>query len=293
MKDSITLADLNDSLTFFEKMYDAVRIVDPLCKSVLDSENKNSTTGVTCYNYWQNSKICDNCISVRAYEENKSYMKLERINEKIFVVTAVPISDSKTHIVLELLKETTDTMFLGMGEYGSGVSVKYYVDRINNLIVKDSLTKLYNKRYIFERLPSDIVSAVVKKIPITVCFIDIDDFKNLNDSYGHEYGDRALSIIGKILKKNIRSDNDWAARYGGDEFVICFNNINEEKAKIIVSRIKKDIESEDLCVHEKNINVNISYGIKTMLKDPLTAEEIINFADKEMYKNKSTKKKDS
>lgn len=292
MKDSITLDDLKESLSFFEKMYDAVRIVDPLYKVVLDSENKKTETEDTCHNYWKNPKICDNCISMRAFEENKSYMKFERIDEKIFIVTAIPIKDSKKHIVLELLKETTDTMFLGIGDYNSGVSVKYYVDKINSLIVKDSLTKLYNRRFIFERLPSDIVSAVLKKIPISVCFVDIDDFKVLNDSFGHEYGDKVLQFIGKNIKKNLRSDMDWAARYGGDEFIICFNDTDEKKAQSIINKIKKDIEYEKIYINERHFRINISYGIKTMYDKPLTAEEMINMADEAMYINKNIKKKD-
>ena len=219
----ITLDKLQKELDFFRKMYDIVRIVDPVRKIVLDYRENllDSDTATTCYDYWENGKICDNCVSVRAYKDNVSFMKLEHTPCHIMMVMAIPVENTGEPVVLELFKNATDSMLFGSGDYSDGVFWHDFVSNINDMIVRDSMTSLYNRRFIDDRLPVEIVKSVVKDWPISVIMMDIDNLKEINDEHGHLAGDEILKGIGKILGEKFRSEHFWAARYGGDEFLIC------------------------------------------------------------------------
>ena len=288
----ISLNELEDKLDFFYKMYDTVRLVDPIHKKVLDYRGSSlKETQEVCYNYWGDGIICENCISIRAYNEDKSFVKLEKSEESILLVTAIPIVNSMSPVVLELMKNATDSMLVGSGDYNEGELLLRYMKEMKDVISRDPLTGLYNRRFVNERLPVDIINATINHLPLSVCFIDMDHFKSINDLNGHEAGDWAIKVVSDVITKNICSKNDWAARYGGDEFLICFNNTDEKRAYEIVERIQNDIEKISLDIQMDDSHLSISFGITTMDEKPMTAEELINLADREMYKQKRNKEK--
>lgn len=288
--DSITLDEIKDKLDFFHKMYDAVRLIDPLHKIVMDYRNSSMVpTNEICYHYWGNNKICDNCISIRSYNEDRSLVKMEKHIDVVLLVTAIPITDVGQPAVLELFKNVTDTMFIGEGDYNKGEMLTEYVKEITNAIVKDPLTSLFNRRYIDERLPADIVESTLAHKPLSVCFIDLDNFKAINDFYGHEAGDLAIKTVGEIILRNLGYENAWTARYGGDEFLICLNGIKEEEAHLIMEQIQKDAENIPIGTENKSMKLSLSFGIKTMDETPITATEMIRDADEKMYLAKKQK----
>lgn len=288
--DSITLDEIKDKLDFFHKMYDAVRLIDPLHKIVMDYRNSSMVpTNEICYHYWGNNKICDNCISIRSYNEDRSLVKMEKHIDAVLLVTAIPITDVGQPAVLELFKNVTDTMFIGEGDYNKGEMLTEYVKEITNAIVKDPLTSLFNRRYIDERLPADIVESTLAHKPLSVCFIDLDNFKAINDFYGHEAGDLAIKTVGEIILRNLGYENAWTARYGGDEFLICLNGIKEEEAHLIMEQIQKDAENIPIGTENKSMKLSLSFGIKTMDETPITATEMIRDADEKMYLAKKQK----
>lgn len=292
MKENISLKQLDRELEFFQKIYDSVRLVDPVQKKVLDYRGSSiHCTNEICYNYWGNGKICENCISIRAHMENKSFMKLEKKDKKILMVTAIPIEHGNRPLVLELLKDATDSMFVGSGDYNTNETLESLVRKMNDMVIKDSVTNLYNRRFADERLPVDIVNAISKKQPLSLCYADIDNFKNLNDSYGHKVGDTAIKEVSNAITKCIRPKLDWAARYGGDEFLLCFNNTDEKQAAAIMERIKNAIEKIPSSLEIADTQISISYGIKTLNDTFYTADEFIHLADQEMYKQKKSKSK--
>ncbi|HCF38876.1 MAG TPA: GGDEF domain-containing protein [Thermosipho africanus] len=289
----ISINDIKDKLDFFSKMYDSVRLVDPINKKVIDFRNSSPVDKEEiCYSYWGNGRICDNCISVRAYNEGKSFFKLEKSLKTIMLVTAIPVK-SKKPVILELLKNTTGSMMVGTGNYSEGELLNHFVNEINDIIVRDSLTSLYNRRFVDERLPVDIIKSTLRKQPLSVCFIDMDNFKILNDLNGHEAGDWAMKAVSSVIMKHIRSEHDWAARYGGDEFLLCLNNTDEKQAHTILKRIQGGIEKIPMKFNLKNLNFSISFGIETMKDVPRTSKELIRLSDMKMYKDKKNKKQEN
>ena len=290
MSKQITLDKIEKNLDFIKTMYDTVRLVDPVQKCVLEyDENTLCKKDVHCYGYWENSKICDNCISIRAYQDKNSFMKIEYKPNKILMVTATPLNKEGEPVVLELLKNVTDSMMIGEGDYNSGNLLQNVVKNFNDMVIKDKLTSLYNRSFIDNRLPVDIVNATVTDKPLSIIFVDIDNLKTINDTYGHLAGDLALKEVGIVIQNNIRTD-DWAARYGGDEFLICLNGTSYDETYQIAEKIRSNIERISLSFQNKNIYFTVSLGIHTMQGVMRTAEEIINFADLRMYEAKKNGK---
>lgn len=287
MTETITLDKIEQNLALFRKMYDAVRTVDPLRKQVLEYKScEFGETGETCHDYWQNQKICDNCISMRAYLHDKNYVKLEQHPDRIMLVTAIPLENVSPPVILELLKNATDSMLIGNGRYSEGHPMHDIVPMLNDAVVRDALTGLYNRRYIDERLPADVVRATLEEAPLSMLFMDIDNLKSINDTYGHPAGDAALKQVAKALCKSIRVKDDWAARYGGDEFLVCLPQADSGIARDIAERIRRNIGEAFVPFKDSSIPITVSQGIYTLQGEMLTAEELVALADRKMYEAK-------
>lgn len=115
---------LLDKLQVFEKMYHAMRVVDPVGKKVQELKEGELCGGEpACYDFWKKHKVCENCISLRAYNEDDTVFKIESKEEKIYMVTAVPVTIKGKRLVVELLKETTGNLLLGDGQHGHDVRI--------------------------------------------------------------------------------------------------------------------------------------------------------------------------
>jgi diguanylate cyclase (GGDEF)-like protein len=244
-----------------------------------------------CYDYWENYQICNNCISIRAHLNNQSFIKIEKNKNHVFWVNAIPVKNAERPVVLELLKDAADTMMIGLQDYINGEAFENFIERINDAVVRDFITTLYNRRFVDERLPADVVNSMLEGTPLSVCFIDLDSFKQINDLYGHRAGDLAIKAVGAVLAHEIRSKTDWAARYGGDEFLLSLRNTNECEAQAFLQRVLNAVEKLSLDFLPSSARLSFSYGIKTTSDIPLTADDLIQQADDKMYMAKRAKKK--
>lgn len=157
---------------------------------------------------------------------------------------------------------------------------------VNNLVITDELTGVYNRRFINEQLPVALQSSKLNSKPMTVMMLDINHFKSINDKYGHLAGDVILSEIAALLKNRIVEDIGWVARYGGDEFFILLNDTGTDTAFKISRYIRKRV-CETIFVYDGNeINVSVSIGVYTCDNKQLTPEEVINQVDKKLYMEK-------
>jgi two-component system, cell cycle response regulator len=197
-----------DKLVPFESMYDQIRFVDPIAKKVISYSNDVITERtIKCFDFWGKNKICDNCVSIRAFNENKTFVKIEYTPNKIYMVTAIPIELSNRKIVIELLKDTTDSIVYRNGYTENDSEIYAMIDNMNNLSLKDPLTGVFNRRYINEKLPIDFINAVLSDQSLSIIIADIDFFKKVNDTYGHLTGDFTLksftdTISGCIKRKS-------------------------------------------------------------------------------------------
>ncbi len=162
------------------------------------------------------------------------------------------------------------------------------VSEATEQVYKDSLTDLYNQRFLAEVLVKKIEENKRYKTPFSVLFIDIDHFKRVNDSLGHLVGSGVLTRMGSVLQNQIRT-TDYAFRYGGDEFIIILSHTEGTDAENVAERIRDAIEHEKFIVNELEVRVTVSIGLAFYPFHAKSAEEIIRIADEAMYygKNKS------
>jgi LuxR family maltose regulon positive regulatory protein len=171
--------------------------------------------------------------------------------------------------------------------HAKGKSPKKYP----RLAIVDHLSGLYNRRFFDETLQKFISTSKKNKKHFSLLMSDIDNFKNVNDKYGHLAGDRILKGLGKILKESVRRI-DMCFRYGGDEITILLPNAEKKAAEDIVERLKMKVEKYEFSINKHNkIQLQLSVGIAVFPKDGQTPEALIKKADELLYKNKYRKER--
>ncbi len=153
---------------------------------------------------------------------------------------------------------------------------------------RDELTKLYNRRYFFERLEKEVERAKRYQRKLSLLMIDIDHFKNYNDTFGHLHGDDVLRQIGQALEKNLRKV-DVIARYGGEEFLALLPETDKKSAKRVGEKLRKAVEKADFHSKVSELGpgkIAITIGISAFPDDCQDALELLDLADKAMYYGK-------
>ncbi|SNZ03405.1 PAS domain S-box-containing protein/diguanylate cyclase (GGDEF) domain-containing protein [Persephonella hydrogeniphila] len=166
---------------------------------------------------------------------------------------------------------------------------KHKEKKLKNLAYYDNLTKLPNRPHFFNKLKSAVERATENKTKFALFFIDLDGFKQVNDTYGHEVGDKLLIEVAKKLRSSVRKD-DFVARLAGDEFVILIENIDgKEVLKKIADKIIKNVGSIYI-IDGNEIKIGASIGISIFPDDANDIETIMRHADSAMYHSKLTGK---
>jgi diguanylate cyclase (GGDEF)-like protein/putative nucleotidyltransferase with HDIG domain len=164
--------------------------------------------------------------------------------------------------------------------------VKESIKKLEKLAIKDGLTGLYNHKHFKEILKSEYKKAKRNIQPLSCIMLDLDHFKSVNDTYGHQFGDYVLVHSAEILKKLVR-DTDLVARYGGEEFFIVLPNTNLEGSFILAERIRSAFENNIFKKGEISAVVTISLGISSTLDSNVTGDnDLIANADKALYRAK-------
>ena len=154
---------------------------------------------------------------------------------------------------------------------------------LEEMVIKDSLTDLCNHNYIYERLDYETKKAKRYKSKLSVVMFDIDYFKHINDTYGHQVGDEVLIAVSSLMKSNFR-EVDIIGRYGGEEFVVIFPETALEDAYVAADKIRSLVEN--LKFDQKDLQVKISGGVvEYNCDDPL---ELINKVDSLLYNAKNS-----
>lgn len=152
--------------------------------------------------------------------------------------------------------------------------------KLEKLAITDSLTGLKNRRYFHIKLDEMIVDYKDGRTPFSLCLIDIDHFKQVNDVWGHTIGDQVLEQLAKIAETTVRIE-DTVIRYGGEEFVILLPLLNEQEAKLQAEQLRMEVEQATWLIDE----VTISVGIATYTAED-TPVTVVNKADQALYYSK-------
>lgn len=203
---------------------------------------------------------------------NKFDIKLETKKEHVSEINS---DIGNLYTELETYKKEVDSLRTRM--------VRYQLESIT-----DHLTGLYNRKYLELKIEEEIERFKRMKTPFSLMMFDLDDFKAVNDTYGHLVGDQVLKHVAHVAQKSIRK-TDFIFRYGGEEFVILFFNADIRNATQITDQIRKNIETTNFSLKKKKFNITASFGV-TQYIDGEFPNALLDRADDFMYEAKQSGK---
>ncbi len=158
--------------------------------------------------------------------------------------------------------------------------------KMEQMAVRDGLTNIYNRRYLTERLTRKLEEARQKKSPVSVALFDIDKFKNVNDTYGHLCGDEVIKRAADLAKKHAKMHGGFAGRYGGEEFVMVFPDIDVEEAYEYLKVFHEDVREQVVRFDGREIVFRVSVGLTCYPSTCDNIQDILSRADWSMYYSK-------
>ena len=221
-------------------------------------------------------------------DNNKVANFLKEAKMKSYIL--VPLLSKHTHFGSLIVFSSRENIsnselnFLGLfaKQIELAITIADLFQAVKEQAITDGMTGLYNRRYFEEYIKKEAIRAMRQNQKFTVIGLDLDHLKQINDTYGHNYGDIAIKTIAEVLKSNARSI-DIAARMGGEEFNLILPGVDIEGGCIAAERIRKAIESVEL---EKIGHITASLGIATYPDQSDDLEELLELTDQAMYESK-------
>jgi diguanylate cyclase (GGDEF)-like protein len=162
------------------------------------------------------------------------------------------------------------------------IEISLLQSQLREQVIRDPLTNLFNRRYFDETLERELARASREKYPLCIVMMDIDHFKKVNDTYGHEAGDTVLKTLGELVTRQCRQ-GDFVCRFGGEEFVLVMPNINVEVARTRAESILKAVRELTIPYGVFSLNVTLSMGISRYPGDSMAPRGLVRAADKALY----------
>ncbi|MBT9537800.1 MAG: diguanylate cyclase [Nitrospirae bacterium] len=207
----------------------------------------------------------------------KSQGRVIGVLEVVNKVTGEPFTKEDLNLLMRLVDQAALT-----------IERTTLYQKMAELVVTDDLTKLFNTRYLNRTIETEIQRSNRYKTSISLIFIDIDHFKNINDQYGHLIGSKLLVEMGQLIIKGLRGI-DIVARYGGDEFVVVLPQTPPKASVQIAERIRKSVEQNTFLKKEGYaLKMTASFGVASYPESAKTKEDLIRLADEAMYRVKNT-----
>jgi putative two-component system response regulator len=275
--------------TELTELFDVYRLVNPDTHEVYDYQDGTlvPTARSSCFDIWQRDNPCCNCTSYRALHENKTIVKLECSPSQTFLIDSMPIVIQGQELVLELAKNVDDSLLVNFGDNEDNTDIIHLIARMNTMIFSDSFTGLYNKKYFLSMLPKVLQQSIADKTDYCGAIFDIDTFKRINDTYGHQTGDQVIMFIAEQFKAIADKDHVRAARIGGDEFYLGFDGYGEERARSICKNLCATVKSHRFDKNGEAFTATISYGlVKFDGENPPDISSYLDMIDKQMYEAK-------
>lgn len=278
IKEGVYFVDTNRKITFWNDYaeeitgFSASEVLDSHCYDNILNHVDDAGTHLCIEGCPLHKTIED---SIR--REASVYLHHKNGHRVPVVVRTFPMSDKGKIIgAIELFSEKNTHSEL-QHEIGD-------IEELKILAMTDQLTGLSNRRYAENFLSNKLVELEEFQAPFAVALVDIDNFKTINDTYGHGMGDRILQMTAKSMVNAVRSD-DLVSRWGGDEFLVIFSSIGSKNLEQVSERIRMLVESSSLQVDGNAIQVTVSIG-SVIVDKPFTKELITQMADQLMYQSK-------
>jgi len=236
-------------------------------------------------------------VIIHSYSKS-GYKKSGRSKYETDIVCAVPLISGDSIIGVLTVNDPAFS-FHDFGDFEGrmirisrhlGVSIHNTIlyEKVKDLSMRDSMTGLYNFRHFLETLRLEVERARRYDEPLSCIMVDIDNFKSVNDSFGHQIGDEVLKELARSISYSVRA-SDIPARYGGDEFIIILPKTDKELAMKLAARLMKLFSGKPIRVpHDnKGIKVTLSMGIAAFPEDTSDMDELMKMADDALYRAKN------
>ena len=161
-------------------------------------------------------------------------------------------------------------------------------ERLETMAIKDGLTGLYLRRHMLERLGEEISREMRRGQELSFLMLDLDNFKQYNDTFGHMAGDIVLKTIAQILEEHFNHPGELACRYGGEEFCVLLPDCSRTKALSLANELRKKIEAREIILRRQRTHVTVSVGVSSFPKDAQGKDELIFKADEALYQAKES-----
>lgn len=233
-----------------EQVFDIVRLVD--CKVTeqycMNANGELKKEDTPCYSVWGREERCKNCIAAKILSKREKLTKFEFADQNVYYVMAQYVEIDGVPFVLEMIHRNSDeTLFSAYGKNKFVETVLSY----NKKIYADPLTGTYNRQYFEEQLMGfSHINAVA--------MLDVDNFKKINDTWGHQVGDEALKAVAQAVMSCIRS-RDAMIRYGGDEFLIVFPEMPKHVFESKLNLIRENCKEINLTEYPQ-LKLSVSIG---------------------------------
>ncbi len=221
--------------------------------------------------------------------ESNFYKEISRVfkNEREGIPYIIPLISNSNLLGIIAFKTKKNIDIHLLETLRGQISVFLYNATLYTMAITDSMTKLYLQTYFKERLDQEIKKYERHNQEFSLLMLDIDYFKNLNDTHGHLAGDLIIKEVAKIIKDSVRKF-DIVSRYGGEEFGVMLIGTGSETALLVAERIRKNVEKKLFMYNNQELKVTISVGVAHISDcEELEYSAFINFADKALYSSKN------
>lgn len=232
---------------------------------------------------YQLQKIINNTFLMHVSSDVVKLEKIRSAVNKIFTFDMQFVLDTYISSLVNQVDNAREELHLYSETLQQTVADK--TKQLKELSLKDSLTGLFNQHAFYDHLRRELANAERYHEPLTLFYFDLNGFKNLNDTQGHQAGDDILALVGEVIQKAIR-ETDIGCRYGGDEFSIIMPRSSVESSMIVKERLVSEFESSET----KGISFSLGI-IDTGPEEFIGYETLVKKADQEMYKAKAISKK--
>lgn len=159
------------------------------------------------------------------------------------------------------------------------------LDKMEFLSLTDDLTGIMNRRGFMNMYRVEEKRMIRYKTPVSLTLCDIDHFKKINDTYGHDFGDKVLKKVASMLHEDLRG-NDILARWGGEEFILAQPETDYDQCMKTIVRIQEKIKNLKFKYHEKTVTLTLSFGYHTLKSKNIDFDQFLKLADENLYKSK-------
>lgn len=277
-KDGVGVYDKNDVLVYCNKTVAALfglSVEEALNKTFteLSEISFNSSIGVNI-EYPTLDAWLDNALSKRRSCQFRKF-ETDTKSGKWFLVTEQLVDDNYLYMYITDITEKKE----------NEKKLTLLSEKLSKLASTDSLTNIDNRRSFYKKSAVEFNRSVRMKLPLSLLIIDLDNFKLVNDNYGHAAGDVVLQSFAKAVQTVLR-EYDVFGRIGGEEFGVLMPNTDSDSAFIIAERIRKHVANTAILFNSESLKVTVSIGLAEKLRISYSIEDIIQEADKNLYRSK-------